>query len=40
MGEGHASGILVAINPGVWGYFAMSLLTLKILRSGGTFMVV
>ena len=36
----HASGIPVAINPGVWGYFAMFLLTLKILRSGETFMVV
>ena len=33
----HASGILVATNPGVWGYFAMFLLALRILRSGGSF---
>ena len=33
----RASEIPVARNLGVWGYFAMYLLTLKILRSGETF---
>ena len=36
----HASGIPVATNPGVWGYFAMFLLALKILKSRETFMAV
>ena len=34
----HASGIPEVINPGVLGYFAMFLLTLKISRSRQTFM--
>ena len=36
----RASGIPVATNPGVWGYFGMFHLALRILRSRETFMAV